>query len=294
MTPVYCPVCDRWARGLDPGPAGRPAAACPRCGSLERHRVAAILFPYLLSQVAPDGIVLEAAPQSGLTEVLGSLVGDSLFGFDIDPSQGRPIDFVASITDLPLRGGSCRFIYYSHVLEHVVDDEAGMRELARVLGDRGLAYIQVPRRKGAPTEEAPDAAPAERRARFGQDDHVRLYGDDFEARMARAGLLVATTTVDQVMPRPLIELIGAKAHHELWMVGTATDPATFIEPFAVVDGLIVGGAEKSQSALRSLRHDLDAATSEAEHWRGAYAYLRGRLPVRMLASVNRLIRARRS
>ena len=71
------------------------------------------------------------------------------------------------------------------MLEHVPDDCAAMREIARVLSPRGIALLEVPIKVGVATEEDPSATPEERTRRFGQNDHVRWYGDDFDARLSR-------------------------------------------------------------------------------------------------------------
>ncbi|MDZ7619696.1 MAG: methyltransferase domain-containing protein [Patescibacteria group bacterium] len=80
-----------------------------------------------------------------------------------------------------------------HVLEHVPNDRKAMSELYRVLKPGGWALLQVPIR-GDTTLENPCATTAEERRRlFGQEDHVRQYGRDFDTRLATAGFVV---TVD--------------------------------------------------------------------------------------------------
>ncbi len=106
---------------------------------------------------------------------------------------------LGSLTDIPLRDDSVDLMVCYHVLEHIPDDRAAMREMARVLAPGGLALVQVPFRPGTVTDEDPDAPEEERVRRFGQADHVRYYGDDFEDRMVESGL-----AFQRVTPRSLL------------------------------------------------------------------------------------------
>ena len=74
-----------------------------------------------------------------------------------------------------------------HVLEHIPDDGAAIREMVRVLKPGGLALVQVPYRATVPTDEDPNASEEERTQRFGQADHVRYYGKDFNDRLRDNG-----------------------------------------------------------------------------------------------------------
>ena len=66
-----------------------------------------------------------------------------------------------------------------------------MRELLRVLRPGGWALLQSPvDPRSAHTDEDPDAPPEERARRFGQADHLRLYGRDYPERLAAAGFSV--------------------------------------------------------------------------------------------------------
>ena len=80
------------------------------------------------------------------------------------------------------------------VLEHVPSDRAAMRELRRILRAGGKALVTVPQMDSpAATDEDPSVTDEqERTRRFGQKDHVRMYGDDFAIRLEKAGFKVRT------------------------------------------------------------------------------------------------------
>jgi SAM-dependent methyltransferase len=93
----------------------------------------------------------------------------------------------ADARELPFEDDSFDAILCVHVLEHVADDRAALRELRRVLRPRGWAVIQVPILRDKTIEDPAEQDPAQRLRRFGQDDHVRVYGEDFFDRLSEAG-----------------------------------------------------------------------------------------------------------
>ena len=185
--PTARPAGRWWPAGSDPGPGGRPEATCPRCGSLERHRFLSLLLGALAPDLRDLDTVVEIAPSRQSTPLLDRLGARRRISLDLGHDK-RAVDALASLTALPLRDGSVDLLVCYHVLEHVPDDCSAMREIARVLSPRGIALIEVPIKGGVVTEEDPSASPDERARRFGQSDHVRWYGDDFDDRLSAAGL----------------------------------------------------------------------------------------------------------
>lgn len=56
---------------------------------------------------------------------------------------------LSDLTRLPFRTAAFDFIVCYHVLEHIPDDTAAMRELSRVLTAGGIALVQVPHKPDA-------------------------------------------------------------------------------------------------------------------------------------------------
>ena len=230
---VLCAVCGHLSV-LGPGPGGRrPYARCQRCGSLERHRALTGLLPGL-SSYAAKGVLLDVAPSRQVTARLRRLASDAgvaYVGMDFNPgADHRVVNVQASMTRLPLPDASVGLMVCFHVLEHIPDDAAAMSEMARVLAPGGVAVVQVPRRLGVATDEEPEAAPAERVTRFGQRDHVRYYGDDFEDRLRAAGLKVSEVSMKDFY-RPIeADLLGIDRNEPLWLC--TTDSALDVEQLA--------------------------------------------------------------
>jgi SAM-dependent methyltransferase len=139
--------------------------------------------------------VLHMAPEKGLSAWLSRAEGVAYTAADINPTRYYHLDDVQrmDLTALPVEDGSVDLMLCCHILEHVPDDGAAMREIRRVLADGGVALLQTPiaLRASATDEDFGPLDDAERIRRFGQKDHVRLYTDpDYVARLEAAGLAV--------------------------------------------------------------------------------------------------------
>lgn len=203
---AHCTLCG-YVGAFGPGPSGQPEASCPNCRALPRHRFLSLLLPGLAANLAESGHrdALEIAPFES-SERLFSENGVRLLTMDVDPSaDGRQVDFAGDLQALPCRDMSVPLLVVSHVLEHVRDDRLALSEIARVLPTGGVAIIQVPLRlDGRATEEDVDAPVAERVRRFGQQDHVRFYGEDIVNRIEAVGLAAHRADAGTFAPRALL------------------------------------------------------------------------------------------
>ena len=166
----------------------RPDARCPICGSEERQRLA---WVYAAERAGlGDGSrkrVLHMAPSLCLERRLSRMPEVDYVPADLEPKRGQQ---KADVTDLPFADDSFDIVWCSHVLEHVVDDATGMRELLRVLVPAGHAIIQVPVSAERTLEDPSVTEPADRLRLYGQTDHVRRYGPDVADRLREAGFVV--------------------------------------------------------------------------------------------------------
>jgi SAM-dependent methyltransferase len=217
-----CPACGtRAARFAPYGVTRRPDAQCPGCGSLERHRA---LWLYLREQtdlLARPVRVLAVAPDAYLDEQAQRLPWDYL-SIDLVPGRAmREMD----VTRLDLPRGDRDLVIAYHVLEHVIPDGAAMNEIRRVLRADGQALIEVPLEGEETDEELAEAPPAERAQRYGQPDHVRLYGRaDFKRRLVRAGLEPEEVRVGDLFG-DRVELFGLVADERFFVARPTVDGA---------------------------------------------------------------------
>ena len=217
--PYFCPVCKQRIRAFGDGPGGRPNARCVRCHALERHRFLAILLAAFADEVAASRHVLEVAPTPSVTRLLRAHTKGSYVGVDIDPSaDGRAVQVVADLCAAPFPDGIFETAVCFHVFEHIPDDLTAMSEYARILAAEGVGFVQNPWRAAGPTDEDPTASAQERVKRFGQADHVRVYGADFEERLGSVGLRPFRIIPDNVVPKYAIDLMGLKRRFPIWLV----------------------------------------------------------------------------
>lgn len=78
-------------------------------------------------------------------EALESMTGKYIAGFELDRSfiEVEEGMIVADVTRLPVADGGLDFAVVNHLYEHVEDQPALFRELARVLDPRGSAYVSA-------------------------------------------------------------------------------------------------------------------------------------------------------
>ncbi|MFN8340521.1 MAG: methyltransferase domain-containing protein [Cyclobacteriaceae bacterium] len=187
---VTCPICQHhYRRFLPYGRINpRPNALCPSCQSLERHRLIWVYLQQETSFFASKQSVLHVAPEACFMAAFEKQHGDQYITADIESPLAK---VKMDIHQMPFTDGQFDVVLCNHVLEHVTDDIQAMKEIARVLRPGGYAILQVPFFSPVPevTHEDPTIVdPRERERVFGQDDHVRLYGRDYPARIQRAGL----------------------------------------------------------------------------------------------------------
>jgi SAM-dependent methyltransferase len=183
---------------------GLREAECPWCRSNDRERLLYLFLRQRTKLFDTPMRVLHVAPEARLARA----IAHAQAAYETTDLTMSGVDFSCDLAAIPRPDASYDAIVCSHVLEHVADDRAAMRELRRVLAPGGFAVLQVPIASKAATtdEEDPvDPLPAEERSRrFGDPTHRRLYAEpDYVARLEQASFAVA--------PVSALELLGDRS-----------------------------------------------------------------------------------
>ena len=189
---VECPVCgSRFRKFLPYGRLkSRPNALCPKCMSLERHRLIWLYLKDRTSFFDQSFDFLHIAPEACYIRRFEKLHGERYITADLESPLAK---VKMDIHEMPFEDNSMDAVMCNHVLEHVADDKKAMKEIIRVLKPGGWAILQVPFFYPLPdtTLEDPSVVtPEEREIMYGQNDHLRKYGKDYGNRLASAGFTV--------------------------------------------------------------------------------------------------------
>jgi len=224
-----CPLCGNGVRAFKPHGGGaevlerrrvvggmrREADRCPVCHGCDRTRMMMLYLEREAGVGRVDGggpkRVLHVAPDYGLYLWLRRQKGVAYTGTDIDATRYRHIENMrsADLTAAPFPDDAFDIVICSHVLEHVPDDARALGEIRRILAPGGHALLLTPLAlDGLGTDEDPALHdPVEQDRRFGQWDHVRIYGrDDFLARMRAAGFETRAVDPFEAWPEAAKEL----------------------------------------------------------------------------------------
>ncbi len=97
------------------------------------------------------------------------------------------------IHNMPFENNTFDVILCNHVLEHVENDILALKEIKRVLKKSGYSILQVPFYHPLPNKTLEDKSitnSLEREKKYGQSDHVRKYGKDYNKRLTLIGFKV--------------------------------------------------------------------------------------------------------
>ena len=149
---------------------------------ISRHRSLFLWASREFNLTAKSGVALVFAPEKATASLWSEAQRLTVCRVDLEADRG--VDLLAEIRALPIASDSIDLIWCHHVLEHVENDRAAIRELGRVLRPgTGELIVSVPMGAGTVTEEYGFPDPS-------LSGHWRLYGFDFVDRLAEGGLSV--------------------------------------------------------------------------------------------------------
>ena len=188
-----CPVCGKRCRKFMPYGyvRSREDALCPRCMALERHRMIWLWLERETDLMSRCPRLLHIAPEASLMRHFKRLYRDS--GEYITADLESPLaDMHFDVQQIPLPERSVDVVICNHLFEHVEDDRLAMRELWRIMRHGGWGIMLVPENRAMAKTFEDDSItdPAERTRLFGQYDHRRVYGRDYDERLQSAGFKV--------------------------------------------------------------------------------------------------------
>lgn len=164
---------------------------CPHCMSTARER---LVLGILKGIELHDKDILHFSPEKNISHYLRRFA--AVISADIAPGFYKNTDknvVAADATQLQYPAAKFDIVIANHIMEHIPDDIAAMKEIYRVLKPGGRAILQVPYSESLSwTLEQPGISNSKQQsALFGQKDHVRIYAlGDYMKRLKSVGFNV--------------------------------------------------------------------------------------------------------
>lgn len=177
--------------------AGLRNGGCYKCGAQDRFKLIYTFLKYELKifndntksvlHFAPENIIAEKFIEAHFTNYIQA----DFFAEGQHCEYGKDVTHM-DVQDIPFAENSFDLVLCNHVLEHVPNDKKVMFEIFRVLKPQGTAILQVPisQTEAKTSENSNITDENERERRFGQKDHLRLYGQDYVSRLESCGFTV--------------------------------------------------------------------------------------------------------
>jgi SAM-dependent methyltransferase len=230
----FCPICRQSADTFNPyGVAQTPDAQCPNCGSMERYR---LLFLYLFNETdlfKKPNTLIEIGPRKEFSQLLRSYPNIKYVGSDLSVNFDHPrSNLEADMNFMPFSANLADFVIAYHVLEHLPKPQSGLLEIKRILKPGGIAFLQVSIDiNRSSTYEDPNLTTDEDRIRiYGQKDHLRIFGNDFDKFISDAGFSVNRVKYVEKFSPKTRTLLGLKDTFPLQTYTTCEDIFIAVKP----------------------------------------------------------------
>jgi SAM-dependent methyltransferase len=217
-TGVFCPCCCKEFSAFEKAKPGHEqnfhmfvaldvGEICPFCASRPRHRIVCDYLEENKQTLFPaTQRALIFAPAYGMA-IWFNRNKIKYLGADLSsPFAEAKVDIQA----LPFGDNEFDFISCDHVLEHVQDYMLALKELYRVIKPEGCVEITVPLLPELPAtyEDETITSKEERKQKFGQSDHLRIFGMDFPQKLRDAGFALTIHDGDTCDER-IVPITGA-------------------------------------------------------------------------------------
>lgn len=181
---------------------------CPNCGSAPRQR---IICHYLnenksliLNNKGKTDILIFAAEYS-----IKKWMKKNRYQFVTVDLNNLLADVLLDIQDTHFASNTWSLIICNHVLQHVENHTAALKELKRILKPEGVLMLSVATNRNLDTTyEDPAIVTNEQRLElYGEEDYLRIFGNDFEKLLINIGFSVAIID-GKYLPERIMPVIG--------------------------------------------------------------------------------------
>jgi len=199
---VYCPISDTHFnefipiyKEYDPNlPSHAQPRISPDSGARESLRLQWLFLKHETNLMKEKINLLHFGPEYCYYRIFKEMNNINYCPVDKNNKKySKDIKYI-DLAELNIETNTFEMIICNHVLEHVEDDKKAVMEMYRVLKPGGVAIITVPIdfKRDETYEDLSVTKPKDREREFGQWDHVRYYGLDFQQRLETAGFTVKT------------------------------------------------------------------------------------------------------
>jgi SAM-dependent methyltransferase len=199
---VYCPISETYFaefvplfKKWDPAlPSHAQSRISPDSGAREGLRLQWLYLKHETDLMKDNINLLHFGPEYCFYRMFKEMNNINYYPADKNNKKySKDIKYV-DLAELNIETNTFEMIICNHVLEHVEDDKKAVMEMYRVLKPGGVAIITVPidSKRNETYEDLSVTKPKDREREFGQWDHLRYYGLDFQQRLETADFTVKT------------------------------------------------------------------------------------------------------
>ena len=175
--------------------------ACPVCYAHDRERHQWLYWQAIGLLPRMQGAhILHFAPEHHLAQRIAAQQPAAYIKADLYPNTDdiQKVDLL----QMPFADEQFDFLIANHVMEHVDNVSQALAEIRRVLKPSGWAILQTPycATLQHTWEDAGIQSATQRLAAYGQDDHVRLFGQDIFAIFEAAGFASQCRAHAELLP----------------------------------------------------------------------------------------------
>jgi len=189
---VQCNLCG-WKGRRFLSDSWHPYSVCPRCHSEVRHRLLIASLTYIegisYEVICQNKQMLHFAPELMIQSILQQYAAKYVTADFLRQNVDLRLDISNMVA---LKDNEFDLVIACDVLEHVPNDIKAMQEIHRILRKGAYAILTVPQKDFLEeTFEDPTVIdPQIRTHLFGQFDHLRIYGDNFQKILESVGFQV--------------------------------------------------------------------------------------------------------